>query len=150
MNIPALSDRPENLIERRRTSFADVFMLVAKDGPIYAIIIVVGVLAMKGTASTSEMVMTGALSLLARSWPRPIQMGAATLVAMGVVARLIVACAPAAPAALSVRDAADVAAYGSELDSCLLDGKDAGSLAVYERCAEGVDRKYGRKDGGAP
>ena len=43
---------------------------------------------------------------------------------------------------------ADVAAYKLELDACIAQGKDAGSLAVYETCARAADARHGL-DGGA-
>lgn len=39
--------------------------------------------------------------------------------------------------------ALDLAEYRKELRACKELGKDAGSYAVYERCAEGVDKKHG-------
>ena len=60
---------------------------------------------------------------------------------------------PAAAAARSRRAVegiagADVAAYKLELDACIAQGKDAGSLAVYETCARAADARHGL-DGGA-
>lgn len=41
-----------------------------------------------------------------------------------------------------------VPAYERALTSCRERGKDAGTYAVYEACAEEADAKYGKKDGG--
>lgn len=74
---PSLSEPPINTIampnETRPVTFADVMMRVAHDGPMYAVIGLVGVLALKGQASASEMVITALGALLARSWPRAVQ-----------------------------------------------------------------------------
>ena len=55
--------------------WTDVAMKVAADGPVYALVGLVGVLAIKGHASTSEMIITGALAFVSRSWPKPITLG---------------------------------------------------------------------------
>ena len=45
--------------------------------------------------------------------------------------------------------AVEVNAYRVELLACKAAGKDAGSFAVYEECAQGVDAKHGLgKDAG--
>lgn len=44
----------------------------------------------------------------------------------------------------------DVAGHTAALAECRAEGKDAGSYAVYGRCADEADRKYGLLDGGAP
>jgi hypothetical protein len=46
-----------------------------------------------------------------------------------------------------VTTAADLFGYAASLDACREQGKDAGSYAAYETCAQAADRKYGR-DGG--
>lgn len=56
---------------------------------------------------------------------------------MAVVIILTVKCTPAASRAL------DVAGYTAELARCRAEGKDAGSYAVYGRCAAEADKKYG-------
>lgn len=43
--------------------------------------------------------------------------------------------------------ALDVAGHSLALTQCRAEGKDAGSYAVYERCADDVDRRF--MDGGA-
>jgi hypothetical protein len=145
MNVPAISERPENLLDRRRTSFADVFMLLAKDGPVYAIIVVVGILAMRGTASTAEAVIAALAALLSKSWPRPIQMGTGAAIALLIGGRIVMGCAPEA-VPLAAKDIVVMADYSNALDRCIAEGHDAGTLAAYERCAELADQKFGRKD----
>jgi len=46
--------------------------------------------------------------------------------------------------------AANVAGYTAALTVCRAEGKDAGSFAVYERCAREADIRYGAPEGGAP
>ena len=54
---------------RIRITVPDVAMRIAHDGPMYAVIIVVGVLAFKGITSGIESVLGAALALQARSRP---------------------------------------------------------------------------------
>lgn len=61
-----------------RITFADVAMRVARDGPMYGVIILVGILAISGKATANETIMGSALALLARSWPNAIQTPAAS------------------------------------------------------------------------
>lgn len=56
---------------RIRVTFADVAMRIARDGPMYGVIILVGVLALKGTTTSAESIIGAALALLARSHPPP-------------------------------------------------------------------------------
>lgn len=56
-----------------RITFADVAMRVARDGPMYGVIILVGILAISAKATANESIMGCALALLARSWPNAIQ-----------------------------------------------------------------------------
>ncbi len=56
---------------RIRTTFADVAMKLVSDGPMYGVIILVGVLALKGTTTAAESITGAALALLARSHPPP-------------------------------------------------------------------------------
>jgi hypothetical protein len=84
MNLPAFSEPPINRPPSKppasatpsRVTLADVAMKVAHDGPMYCVIGLVGALAIRGTASGSELVITSLGALLARSWPRPVQIGA--------------------------------------------------------------------------
>jgi hypothetical protein len=84
----------------RPITFADVAMRVAHDGPIYAIIGLVGAMALGGHATANEAVITGLAGLLARSWPRAVQVagkvGAQLLIvlAAGAAFGAMHACAP--------------------------------------------------------
>lgn len=84
--------------EHKAVSFADVMMRVAHDGPFYAIICLIGVLAIRGTADASQAVIASLGTLLARSWPRAIQVAAGKAgVAIMILAfggSVIAACAP--------------------------------------------------------
>lgn len=46
------------------------------------------------------------------------------------------------------KNAITVEEYRSKLMQCKYEGKDAGSLSVYQRCADKVDIEYGLTDGG--
>lgn len=54
---------------RIRVTAADVAMRIANDGPMYGVIILVGVLALKGTTTTLESIVGASLALHARSHP---------------------------------------------------------------------------------
>ena len=56
---------------RIRVTFADVAMRIARDGPMYGVIILVGVLALRGTTSALESILGAAFALQARSHPPP-------------------------------------------------------------------------------
>ncbi len=56
---------------RIRVTFADVAMRIARDGPMYGVIVLVGVLAMTGKTTTMESIVGAALALQARSHPPP-------------------------------------------------------------------------------
>ncbi len=56
---------------RIRVTFADVAMRIARDGPMYGVIILVGVLAMRGTTTALESILGAAFALQARSHPPP-------------------------------------------------------------------------------
>ncbi len=72
----------------RSPTFADVAMRLVVDGPVYSIILVVGVLAYRGTASTAEAVIAALAALLSKSWPRPVQMGTHTAIILALGAQL--------------------------------------------------------------
>lgn len=55
--------------KHHRVTFADVAMRIARDGPMYGVIILVGVLALKGTTSALESILGAAFALQARSRP---------------------------------------------------------------------------------
>lgn len=56
---------------RIRVTFADVAMRIARDGPMYAVIVLVGVLTIRGTTTAAESIIGAAVALLARSHPPP-------------------------------------------------------------------------------
>lgn len=70
------SERPMN----RRTpvapvTIADVALRFVQDIPIYIVIVIVGMLAFKGTASAQEFIISGMGMLLSKSWPKAIALG---------------------------------------------------------------------------
>lgn len=101
---PLISTKPDR---DRAPTFADVAMRVANDGPMYAAIALVGVLSLQGKASASEMVITALASLLARSWPRAVQvapggpsrlgLGILPLIVGGAIAGKTLACSASSP-----------------------------------------------------
>ncbi|MDB4884464.1 MAG: hypothetical protein JWL95_3230 [Gemmatimonadetes bacterium] len=62
------------------STWPDVAMRLVNDGPIYGILILVCVLAMSGHASASESLIAALGTLLARSWPRAVQVAAGAAV----------------------------------------------------------------------
>lgn len=79
---PVFSERPMNPgpndPPQRAVTFADVAMRIAHDGPMYAVIIIAAIMAAKGSATASEAFMASMGALLARSFPRAIQVGGAS------------------------------------------------------------------------
>lgn len=71
MNHPNMTSMPPVDIKdpRIRVTFADVAMRVANDGPMYGVIILVGVLALRGTTTALESIIGAAFALQARSRP---------------------------------------------------------------------------------
>lgn len=71
MNMP--SNNPGPVIDikdpRIRITFADVAMRVAHDGPMYGVILLVGILAMRGNVDSLHAIIGAAFALLARSRP---------------------------------------------------------------------------------
>jgi hypothetical protein len=101
MNIPTVSDIPQKMrtdTPSRPPTFADVAMKLVQDGPMYGLIGLVGVLAIKGQATATELVITGLASLLSKSWPRAVQLTGAGCVGLFYAARWL---EPAALAALN-------------------------------------------------
>jgi len=82
--------------DQRPVTFPDVMMRIAHDGPFYAIICLIGVLAIRGTASAQETVIASLGTLLARSWPRAIQVAAGkagvAIMILGFGASVLAAC----------------------------------------------------------
>jgi hypothetical protein len=98
INIPSprIANAPrsgseESMIPGRAPTFADVGMRLVADGPVYAIIIVAGILAVRGTASTLEAVVAALAALLSKSWPRPVQVGTHVLIFLLLGAKLAIA-----------------------------------------------------------
>lgn len=97
-SMPTLTESPAP--HAAKVTFADVAMKLVQDGPVYAVIIVVGILAVRGTATASEAVITGLAGLLARMWPQAVQVAGRVgsqlliLVVAGVVFTSVHACAP--------------------------------------------------------
>jgi len=134
----SVSEPPINISYKgEKVSFADVAMRVARDGPMYAVIIVVGVMAMKGAATASETIIAAAVSLLARSFPGMVQAdkkaaGGIGLTAMAftVAAYMTASCAPPVSAE-----------YGAGLVACNGLAKlrlDGGIVTKKEACTESI------------
>src|ERR1700739_1970187 len=90
MNLPTGISNPPILDikdPRIRITFADVAMRIARDGPMYGVIILVGVLAVRGHTSPLESILGAAFALQARSHP-PFEKG--MLGQLGVFAILAV------------------------------------------------------------
>lgn len=142
----------------KAVTFADVAMRVAHDGPMYAVIVVVGVMAFKGHASAGESIIAGLGALLARSWPRAIQVGggaSAILFMLGKLSGvlglvLLVSSCSGKPTTGQVR----AAEYGAELQLCsaraaTLDASREDQCQESIRCENEVRARYPLKDGGA-
>jgi hypothetical protein len=88
----SVSERPINIQQKPdgdRITFADVAMRIARDGPMYGVILLVGFLAASKQATANESILGAALALLARSWPNAIQTeatGSASRLRNGVLA----------------------------------------------------------------
>lgn len=88
---------------QKAVTFADVAMKLAQDGPIYAVIGLVGAMAATGHATASEATITGLAGLLARMWPQAVQVagkvGAHVVIflAAGLAFAAVHACTPAVP-----------------------------------------------------
>jgi hypothetical protein len=126
---PLTSTKPEKPV-----TFPDVAMRVAQDGPIYAVIGLVGAMALGGHATASEAVITGLAGLLARSWPRAVQVA-------GKASVTIVAAAVAFGAAHACVPVARPTAYGADLAACTASSS---SCDQSIRCENTVRERYGR------
>lgn len=92
MNPPEPTPNPDKPV-----TFPEVAMRVAQDGPMYALIVAIAVLALLGHASPTEALIGGLASLLARSWPRPPTMLGGTIIPLVIAVGLVgkaVACTP--------------------------------------------------------
>lgn len=76
-------------------------MRVANDGPMYAVIGLVGALALSSHATSAEMVITSLAALLARSWPRAVTVAGSAAVALFFIARTVLNPQPLPPAPLA-------------------------------------------------
>ena len=67
--IISFSNPPPPLVRGRPVTFADVMMMVVKDGPLYAMFMLVGLLVLKGHADAIQGILGAAVGLLAHSTP---------------------------------------------------------------------------------
>lgn len=140
---PSLSEPPINssisMNDSRPATIADVLMRVAHDGPMYAVVVVVAVLAVQGKASSNEMVITSLAAMLARSWPRAVQVagkvGVALLVFGGFLA--VHACVPASVPTPSPK----ALTYTVELEEC---NRTAKTCEQSIACENDVRTRYKR------
>lgn len=127
---PVFSERPMNPgpndPPQRAVTFPDVAMRIAHDGPMYAVIIVAAIMAAKGSATASESFMAAMGALLARSFPRAVQVGGSAV----ALALLLSGCISTRPAA-----------YGAELQECT---RAASTLTASLDCEDNVRARYGR------
>lgn len=101
------SDRP--------VTFADVAMRIARDGPMYGVIILVAMLAITGKASALESIVGSALGLLARSWPGAVEVDKTA----GKMRSILIMLAAAGGMALtSLLGACGPIGYGTSLVEC--------------------------------
>lgn len=105
------SEPPMNSkLNGRPVTFADVAMRLIQDMPLFVLMSIVGVLAIQGHADSRDFIITGLGSLLARSWPKAVQVAGQTGIAIffGLVLTVkLAACSvhPSVP-------------YGAELQVC--------------------------------
>lgn len=118
----------------RAVTPSDVMMRVAHDGPGYALIALVAVLALKGQASATEMVITGLGALLARSLPTTaLRGGAIGALALILLVPWLAACIPASDARAT--------SYSFELEECT---RVSTTLQASIECEDKVRARYGR------
>lgn len=148
MNSPAYSDPPMMIKSKpeRPVTMADVMMRLVQDLPIFVVLAIVGTLAIRGHADSRDFVITGLGGLLARSWPRAVQVagnaGIAIIMAAGFAVGVYACDGPAKKPA----------EYGGELALC---NQTAQTLQASIECENKVRAKYGRPprpypDGGTP
>jgi hypothetical protein len=69
-NLPGLSSIPIDIKDPRiRITFADVAMRIAHDGPMYGVLMLVGILSVRGNIEGLQAVIGAAFALQARSRP---------------------------------------------------------------------------------
>lgn len=72
------SEAPINISPKAvqsRITFAEVAMRFIQDIPLYILLSFVGIMAIRGTADARDFIITGLGSLLAKSWPKAIDIG---------------------------------------------------------------------------
>lgn len=132
---PSFSEPPINAKSHkgeRAANFADVAMRLVHDGPMYAVITLVGILAFKGHATSTELMITSLGALLARSWPRAVQIGGGGAVALLL---FISSCS-----GVQTRQAS----YGAELAVC---NAEASTCQESIDCENQVRMRYPLPDG---
>ena len=143
--MPVYSTPPtiDNKDPRYRVTFPDVAMRVARDGPMYGVIILVGVLALRGTTSAMESIIGAAIALLARSHPPPEveKLGRNVGVAVSVITALlaahyILACEPKLPTPTP-----KTISYGIMLEEC---NRTANTCEESIYCENEARAKYNR------
>lgn len=136
---PVFSERPMNPgpndAPQRAVTFPDVAMRIAHDGPMYAVIIVAAIMAAKGSATASESFMAAMGALLARSFPRAVQVGGGA-VAIALLLSGLVGCTPARAPSYCYDEALLKARYAT----CVTR---ATSRAESDACADDADAACG-------
>lgn len=141
MNMPSNSPGPVIDIKdpRIRITFADVAMRVAHDGPMYGVILLVGILAMRGNVDSLHAIIGAAFALLARSRPpesdkldRLIRGAAGAGAALVIGSSLLFGCTPARAPAYCYDEALLKARYAT----CVAH---ATTRAESDACADAVD-----------
>ena len=123
--LTTFSDPPLVAKKEKNVTFADVAMRFVQDLPIFVVLLIIGAMAIKGQADARDFVITGLGTLLARSWPKAVQIAGNAGIALfigGALAIKLTACAPS--------PSAKPAEYGAELAACNLTAK---------TCKESVD-----------
>jgi len=121
----------------KAVTFADVAMKLAQDGPIYAIIGLVGAMALGGHATASEAVITGLAGLLARMWPQAVQVAGK----VGAQLIIILAAGTAFSAVHIACSPPEHITYGGELAACTAAAKarqTKGVITRDEACQESI------------
>lgn len=123
------------------TSMVDVAHKFVSDIPLYVMLGVVAALAVKGQASALEVIMGGMSGFLAKSWPKPVQIGTPVIVCVLLMGAHVSACG----GTITPSQQATVAAYEAEQLACVLDGSTRPDI---DACRNAVKTRYGRSDAG--
>jgi hypothetical protein len=148
---PIISAGPTSRGPVERVTFAEVAMRLVTDGPIYAIIVLVGAMAVGGHATASEAVITGLAGLLARSWPRAVQVAGkvgVVVLASSLAFGATYACEPARPVAYGAELALCTAAADARLDAGGITKREACDDSI--RCENEVRARYPKNGGPRP